>query len=340
MGSSMNGASSTMRMIRGTNTVMIGASAVMQELFRLADRVSPTDASVLITGESGSGKEVVAELIHDRSLRTTGPFIAVNCAAIPAGLIEAELFGYEKGGFAGAARSHAGAFERAQGGTLFLDEITEMPLEAQSRLLRVLEMRKYYRVGGIDELPTDVRIIAAANRGPLEAVAKGQLREDLLYRLAVFPITVPALRDRGDDVVLLANRFLADLNARDRLNKRFSAETRATLNQHIWPGNVRELKNCVERAFILADEIVELAPLIAKGAVPQRPATVNANSDRLEIKVGARIDEVERSLIEVTLLHYRGNKRRAADTLGCSLKTLYNKLHAYAESGHNGLVNS
>jgi DNA-binding NtrC family response regulator len=339
MGSSMNGASSTMRTIRGNNTVILGASAVMQELFKLVDRVSPKDASVLITGEGGSGKEVVAQLIHDRSLRTTGPFVAVNCAAIPAGLIEAELFGYEKGGITGAARSHAGAFERAAGGTLFLDEITEMPLEMQTRLLRVLEIRKYYRVGGIDELPMDVRVIAAANRGPLEAVASGQLREDLLYRLAVFPVTVPALRDRGDDVVLLANRFLADLNARDRMTKRFSPDTRAVLNHHGWPGNVRELKNCVERAYILADEVVELAPLIAKRSVAERTSTVSANSDRLEIKVGARIDEVERSLIEVTLLHYRGNKRRAADTLGCSLKTLYNKLHAYAQSGQHGLVN-
>ena len=349
MGSSMNGAASTMRTIRGTNTVLIGASAVMQELFKLADRVGPTDASVLITGESGSGKEVVAQLIHDRSLRATGPFVAVNCAAIPAGLIEAELFGYEKGSFTGAARSRAGAFERAQGGTLFLDEITDMPLDMQTRLLRVLEMRKYYRVGGVSELPTDVRVIAAANRGPLEAVQHGQLREDLLYRLAVFPVTVPALRDRGDDVVLLANRFLADLNARDRVNKRYSADTRAVLNQHAWPGNVRELKNCVERAFILADEVVELAPLIAKQAAFNPPvadgrsaerATVHTNADRLEIRVGARIDEVERSLIEVTLQHYRGNKRRAADTLGCSLKTLYNKLHTYAQAQHEGLVNS
>ena len=316
-----------------SGSAMLGQSAVMLEVKRLIERVGPTDASVLITGESGSGKELVAQLIHAGSHRANGPFVAINCGAIPAGLIEAELFGYEKGSFTGAGRAHAGVFERAEGGTLFLDEITEMPLDMQTRLLRVLETRKYYRVGGVMELDTDVRVIAASNRCPLKAVQKGQLREDILYRLAVFPVGVPPLRERAEDIVLLAEHFLADLNMRDGTDKQFSAASRSMLTQHYWPGNVRELKNCVERAFILCDEQVELAPLISESKAAEH------QSGRLEIKVGSSIDEVERSLIEATLQHFRGNKRRTADTLGCSLKTLYNKLHVYAQSEQE-LVNT
>ena len=314
-------------------TAMLGTSAVMREVKRLIQRVGPTEASVLITGESGSGKELVAQLIHAGSSRSEGPFVAINCGAIPAGLIEAELFGYEKGSFTGAGRAHAGVFERAEGGTLFLDEITEMPLDMQTRLLRVLETRKYYRVGGVLELDTDVRVIAASNRCPLKAVQKGQLREDILYRLAVFPIGVPPLRERCEDIVLLADHFLGDLNAREATNKRFSEASSNLLTQHNWPGNVRELKNCVERAFILCDADLELAPLISESKAAEH------RSVSLEIKVGSSIDEVERSLIEATLQHFRGNKRRTADTLGCSLKTLYNKLHVYAQTEQE-LVNS
>ena len=314
-------------------TAMLGTSAVMREVKRLIQRVGPTEASVLITGESGSGKELVAQLIHAGSSRSEGPFVAINCGAIPAGLIEAELFGYEKGSFTGAGRAHAGVFERAEGGTLFLDEITEMPLDMQTRLLRVLETRKYYRVGGVLELDTDVRVIAASNRCPLKAVQKGQLREDILYRLAVFPIGVPPLRERCEDIVLLADHFLGDLNAREGTNKRFSEASSNLLTQHNWPGNVRELKNCVERAFILCDADLELAPLISESKAAEH------RSVSLEIKVGSSIDEVERSLIEATLQHFRGNKRRTADTLGCSLKTLYNKLHVYAQTEQE-LVNS
>ena len=192
---------------------LLGTSAAMQEVFRLIERVGPTEASVLLTGESGSGKELAAKSIHDRSLRRGGPFVAINCGAIPAGLIEAELFGYEKGSFTGAVRGHAGVFERADGGTLLLDEVTEMPADMQTRLLRVLESRKFYRVGANTEQSTDVRVIAATNRCPLQAVQSGQLREDLLYRLAVFPIDLPPLRSRGNDVELLAEHFLAELNA-------------------------------------------------------------------------------------------------------------------------------
>src|ERR1700675_219795 len=244
---------------------LLGASPAMLEVFRLIERVGPTEASVLLTGESGSGKELAAQSIHDRSARRGGPFLAINCGAIPAGLIEAELFGYEKGSFTGAVRAHAGVFERAHGGTLLLDEVTEMPLEMQTRLLRVLESRKFYRVGASTEYSCDVRVIAATNRCPLTAVQAGQLREDLLYRLAVFPIDLPPLRSRGDDVELLANHFLSELNAQAMTQKRLSAQARMPLQKNSWPGNVRELKNFIERAFILSDSVLELAPLLHNG---------------------------------------------------------------------------
>jgi DNA-binding NtrC family response regulator len=310
---------------------ILGISAAMQEVFRLIERVGPTEASVLLTGESGSGKELAAQSIHDRSLRRGGPFLAINCGAIPSGLIEAELFGYEKGSFTGAVRGHAGVFERADGGTLLLDEITEMPLDMQTRLLRVIETRKFYRVGASLELSTDVRVIAASNRCPLQAVQSGQLREDLLYRLAVFPIELPPLRSRGNDADLLAEHFLDELNAQAGTHKQLTAHSRMTLKQHSWPGNVRELRNCIERAFILGDQTLELAPLIqSAGTTPK--AADSADERRLEIRVGSRIHDMERSLIEATLDYFHGNKRRAADALGCSLKTLYNKLNGYSQS--------
>jgi two-component system response regulator HydG len=310
---------------------LLGASPAMQEVFRLIERVGPTEASVLLTGESGSGKELAAQSIHECSSRRDGPFIAINCGAIPAGLIEAELFGYEKGSFTGAVRAHAGVFERAQGGTLLLDEVTEMPLDMQTRLLRVLETRKFYRVGASTEFTCDVRVIASTNRCPLQAVQNGQLREDLLYRLAVFPVDMPPLRSRGNDVELLAEHFLAELNAQARTQKRLSALARMRLKQHAWPGNVRELKNCLERAFILGDTVLELAPLIP-GSSARGDGDQTGDPERLNIRVGSRIYDMERSLIEATLDYFKGNKRRAADALGCSLKTLYNKLNGYSQN--------
>ena len=313
---------------------LLGASAAMQEVFRLIERVGPTEASVLLTGESGSGKELAAQSIHECSPRRAKPFIAINCGAIPPGLIEAELFGYEKGSFTGAVRAHAGVFERANGGTLLLDEITEMPAEMQTRLLRVLETRKFYRVGANIEYTCDVRVIAATNRCPLQAVQSGQLREDLLYRVAVFPIDLPPLRSRGADVELLADHFLAELNRQASTQKRLSALARITLKQHSWPGNVRELRNCIERAFILGDTTLEVAPLIPSGAARSGDHAVQTDSTergRLDIRVGSRIHDMERSLIEATLDYFKGNKRRAADALGCSLKTLYNKLNGYSQ---------
>ncbi|GAC1672542.1 MAG: hypothetical protein NVS9B2_20380 [Steroidobacteraceae bacterium] len=309
---------------------LVGASPAMQEVFRLIERVGPTEASVLLTGESGSGKELAARAIHECSARRDGPFVAINCGAVPAGLIEAELFGYAQDFKTGAGRAHGGVFERAEGGTLLLDEVAEMPIDMQARLLRVLETKKFYRAGVNAEFTSDVRVIAATNRCPLQAVQSGQLREDLLYRLAVFPVEMPPLRSRGSDVELLADHFLAVLNSHGGTQKRLSALARMLLKQHSWPGNVRELKNCIERAYILGDTVLDLAPLIPGASLREGPQV--QSGDRLNIRVGSRIHDMERSLIEATLDYFKGNKRRAADALGCSLKTLYNKLNGYSQN--------
>lgn len=311
-----------------SETALIGQSPAIDRVRALVTRVAPTEASVLLVGESGSGKELVAKSIHDQSLRSQGPFLAVNCGALPPTLIEAELFGYEKGSFTGAARMHQGLFERANKGTLFLDEITEMPAEMQTRLLRVVETQKLFRVGGTTQVSTDVRIIAATNRCPAQAVRDGALREDLLYRLSVFPIELPPLRQRGQDISMLADHFLAQLNTAYGACKRLSGSALSSLHKHNWPGNVRELRNVIERAFILADEELEIDAL----ELAQAPAHSGANGDGgdgLVVPIGTTLAGVEQALIEATLTHCRGNKRRAAITLGCSQKTLYNKLNLY-----------
>jgi DNA-binding NtrC family response regulator len=309
---------------------LLGRAPAMKQVFTLIQRVAPTEATVMIMGESGSGKEVVAECIHMLSHRAQGPLVAINCGSIPASLIEAELFGYEKGSFTGASRSHAGVFERATGGTLFLDEVTEMPLDMQTRLLRVLETGRFYRVGGTQEIKTDIRVVAATNRNVMEAVANRQLREDLMYRLAVFPLHVPPLRERAGDVPLLSGHFLALLNRSNGTSKQFSTAFSDALRAYRWSGNVRELKNMIERSFILADDILDVdltlsMPTRAPDPVEQRPAG-------LHVPLGSRLDEAERSLIEVTLDYCEGDKRKAAAVLGCSLKTLYNKLNSYARA--------
>jgi DNA-binding NtrC family response regulator len=300
---------------------LFGGSAAMQDVYRRIDKVAPTSVTVLVTGESGSGKELVARTIHDRSERAGAPFVAVNCGAIPGNLIEAELFGYEKGAFTGAARQHRGCFERAEGGTLFLDEVTEMAPEMQVRLLRVLETGRYTRVGGEEELRARARIIGATNRDPHQAVQDGQLREDLMYRLAVFPIALPALRERDGDAELLAEHFLRQFNDAEGSDKAFSRQAIATIRTHRWPGNVRELKNAVQRAFILADDEVELdfAGLACGAPV----------GDCLQVPIGTSLAEMERRAIYATLDLCDGNKRRCAEMLGVSLKTLYNRLTEY-----------
>ena len=305
--------------------MLYGSSAPMLKVYNLIERVAQTDATVLIVGESGSGKELVANSIHRMSPRSKQPFVAVNCGAIPATLIEAELFGYEKGAFTGAAKTHRGYLERASAGTLFLDEITEMPPEMQVRLLRVLETGTYCRVGGDQEIRAEARIIAATNRDPATAVADNHLREDLMYRLAVFPINLPPLRARGDDVELLALHFLASLNHESATDKVFSTASLSLLRTHPWPGNVRELKNCVQRAFILADDEVELKELA--------PVTRPSLSDEscLRFTIGTPLAVMEKKTIFATLEHCSGNKRRAAEVLGVSLKTLYNRLAEYSQ---------
>jgi DNA-binding NtrC family response regulator len=313
---------------------LLGRSAAMKQVFALIQRVAPTEATVMTMGESGSGKELVAECIHMLSHRAQGPLVAINCGSIPASLIEAELFGYEKGSFTGASRSHAGVFERATGGTLFLDEVTEMPLDMQTRLLRVLETGRFYRVGGTQEIKTDIRVIAATNRNVTEAVANRQLREDLMYRLAVFPLHIPPLRERAGDVPLLAEHFLAVLNRVNGSSKQFSPSFAAALRTYRWSGNVRELKNSIERSFILADDVLEVDQALS---MPPRAEVVDeARPAGLHVPLGSRLDEAERSLIEVTLDYCEGDKRRAAAVLGCSLKTLYNKLNSYARERADG----
>jgi DNA-binding NtrC family response regulator len=311
---------------------LVGESGAMTRVRALVDRVAATDASVLLIGESGTGKEVVAQALHAGSLRAEGEFRAVNCGAIPATLMEAELFGFEKGSFTGATRTHDGIVGQAHGGTLFLDEITEMPMDTQPPLLRFLETRRYFRVGGTRELSTDVRVVAATNRSPVSAVRENRLREDLYYRLAAFPIELPPLRDRGDDVVELAELFLGRLNADAGTAKRFSAGSLDAARRHSWPGNVRELKHAVECAFILGDCVVDLcAALRFSPDLPARAPLPQDVGDALCVRIGSRLADVERWLIEATLHRFAGNKRRTADVLGCSVKTLYNKLNRYAQ---------
>ncbi|MHB8623968.1 MAG: sigma-54-dependent transcriptional regulator [Sulfuricaulis sp.] len=303
---------------------LLGTSDAMQKVYDQIERVAPTAVAVFITGESGTGKELVARTLHDLSRRHKQPFIAVNCGAISPQLIESELFGHEKGSFTGALYERKGHFERASGGTLFLDEITEMPIELQVKLLRVLEEGTFMRVGAGREIEVDVRIIAATNRAPEEAVADGKLREDLLYRLQVFPLQLPPLRERENDAELLAKHFLEELNQVEHSKKVFAPGVLELLKGYHWPGNVRELKNIIHRAYIMADEVIQLNLLPT--------ATEKAEEPRgpfFQVRVGSTITEMERRLIMATLQQCGGNREKAAEMLGISLKTLYNRLREY-----------
>lgn len=308
---------------------ILGNSPVMRRLYDQLARVAPTSASVLLIGESGTGKEVVAQTIHDLSRRKRQPFLPLNCGAVSPQLVESELFGHEKGSFTGADRQHQGFFERANRGTLFLDEVTEMRPDLQVKLLRVLETGSFMRVGTNESIATDVRLIAATNRPPEKAVAEGRLREDLYHRLNVFPILLPPLRERGTDIELLAEHFLAELNEQERVSKRFSPEAITSLYAHSWPGNVRELKNYVHRAFILADDVIQadLAP---------ETFLQSSHSPVLTIRIGTPLEEVNRRVMEATLLECGNVKRTAAEVLGISLKTLYNRLAAYKSDKGEG----
>jgi DNA-binding NtrC family response regulator len=309
---------------------LVGSSRRMQELFRLIEMVSPSTASVLITGESGTGKELVARTIHSLSNRKAKPFVAINCAAIPETLIESEIFGHEKGAFTGALERRTGCFELAEGGTLLLDEIGEMPIATQAKLLRVLEDRRLRRLGSKTETAVDVRVLAATNKVPEEAVARGQLRNDLFYRLNVFNIHMPPLREHKEDVPDLVRALLQDMNEKHgRSVATVSDAVMAAFQAHAWPGNVRELRNTLERAVIVcAGPVIEpkhLPPGFGQ-ALPRAPVQ-EANAVRLG--VGTTVDEAERLLILKTLEATHNNKTRAAEILGISLKTLHNKLKEY-----------
>jgi len=309
----------------------------MQETFRLVEMVAPSTASVLITGESGTGKELLARTIHELSPRKPKPFIPINCAAIPETLIESEVFGHEKGAFTGALERRVGCFELAEGGTLLLDEIGEMPVATQAKLLRVLEDRKLRRLGSKIETTVDVRVLAATNKVPEEAVASGQLRNDLYYRLNVFNIHMPPLREHKEDIPELVRALLQELNAKHGRNVQMVSE--AVMNQfqaYSWPGNIRELRNSLERAAIVCDSsVVETKHLpLGFGHVPLRPAVHDPNA--LHLGVGTTVEEAERLLILKTLESTNNNKTRAAEILGISLKTLHNKLKEYGAAASPG----
>ena len=323
---------------------MTGESRAMQAVFALIQQVAPSRAAVLITGESGTGKELAARAIHSLSPRRGGPFVAINCAALPDTLIESELFGHEKGAFTGALERRAGCFELAQNGTVLLDEIGDMPIGTQAKLLRVLEDQRVRRLGGKTEIQLDVRVIASTN-SPLEAaIREGKFREDLYYRLNVFPVALPPLRDRREDIPLLVSTLLTDLNRKHGTRVTDVARNvAAALRAYHWPGNVRELRNVVERASIVAGEgtirMEHLPPAFGSGgsaaravfepAAPVEHAGAALNRDELRIPVGYTIEQTERALIELTLDHTKNNKTRAAEILGISQKTLFNKLREY-----------
>ncbi|NIE66232.1 sigma-54 dependent transcriptional regulator [Burkholderia sp. Ax-1719] len=313
--------------------LMLGNSPAMQDVYDQISRVAVTPASVMLVGESGTGKEVAAQTIHQLSLRRKHEFLAVNCGAISPNLIESEMFGHERGSFTGADRQHKGYFERANGGTLFLDEITEMPIELQVKLLRVLETGMFMRVGTTKEIETDVRLIAATNRDPEQAVADGKLRLDLYHRLNVFPINLPPLRERGKDVELLAQAFLDELNERHGTKKQFPAAVREMLATYPWPGNVRELKNYVQRAHIMAGNEGDLTAAVPLQISLSKPVAGTA----VTIPFGTSLADADRQLILATLEQCGGVKTRAAEILGISLKTLYNRLVEYGnETGGGG----
>ncbi len=306
---------------------LVGKSESMKRVYEQIARVAGTSVTVFITGESGTGKELVARTVHDLSRRRSRPFLAVNCGAISPNLIESEIFGHEKGSFTGADRQHQGFFERAHGGTLFLDEITEMPPALQVKLLRVLETGTFMRVGSTTPQETDVRVIAASNRDPQQAVTAGELRADLFYRLNVFPIELPPLRQRPDDLPLLVGHFLQDLGQREGSFKRASVAAIERLSRYRWPGNVRELRNVLQRAYVMTagDEIDD--QWLPRDVLAEPAAASPSGS--LHVMVGTPLADVERRVILATLEHYGHQKERTAAALGVSLKTLYNRLKEY-----------
>ncbi|MBB5344200.1 sigma-54-dependent transcriptional regulator [Tunturibacter empetritectus] len=350
----------TGRQLRDTGVLgpMVGSSPQMVDIFAMIERIAPSNVSVLVTGESGTGKELVARALHDLSARRLKPFVAVNCAAIPETLIESEIFGHEKGAFTGALERRAGCFELAEEGTLLLDEIGEMPMATQAKLLRVLEDRKLRRLGSKIETPVDVRVVAATNKDPEKAVSSGELRGDLYYRLNVFNIQMPPLRDHLMDVSAIAEKMIDDMNERHHCTVAGLKDSLMTrLESYKWPGNVRELRNTIERAVILAGSgmlgIEHLPPHFGEpgfapppnrvGGVESVVAAAHAaqfedgqrrldESNSVRVEVGTTVDEAERQLILKTLVATHNNKTKAAEILGISSKTLQNKLKEYSNA--------
>src|SRR5947207_5204568 len=322
----------TRRKLRDAGSLgsLVGPSKKMQEIFRLIEMVAPSTASVLITGASGTGKELVARTIHDLSPRKDRPFVAINCAAIPETLIESEIFGHEKGAFTGALERRTGCFELAEGGTILLDEIGEMPVATQAKLLRVLEDHKLRRLGSKVETPVDVRVLAATNKVPEDAVARGEIRSDLYYRLNVFNIHMPPLREHKEDIPDLVQLLLSEMNTKH--SRKVSAVSEAVLNlfnAYSWPGNVREMRNTLERAVIVCDGAVIETRHLPPGFGQTTVRTSPEDPDAVRLGVGTTVEEAERLLILKTLAATSNNKTRAAEILGISLKTLHNKLKEY-----------
>jgi DNA-binding NtrC family response regulator len=326
---------------QGVLAELVGRSSKMQEVFSLIRQVAPSKAAVLITGESGTGKELVARAVHSLSPRAGGPFVAINCAAMPETLMESELFGHEKGAFTGALERRAGCFELAQNGTLLLDEIGDMPIATQAKLLRVLEDSHVRRLGGKSEILVDVRVIASTNKVLEEALKKGELREDLYYRLNVFHIALPPLRERMDDLPVLAEALLRDLNKKHGTRVvDMTPDVLEQLERYSWPGNIRELRNALERAVILAGEgtisLDHLPSNFNTSAALMAKHDSDGDPTQVRLRVGTTISEAEKVLIQRTLVHTKNNKTRAAEILGISLKTLHNKLKEYGSADSEG----
>jgi DNA-binding NtrC family response regulator len=325
----------TRRKLRDAGSLgsLVGSSKKMQEIFHLIEMVSPSTASVLITGASGTGKELVARTIHELSPRRNKPFVPINCAAIPETLIESEIFGHEKGAFTGALERRTGCFELAEGGTLLLDEIGEMPVATQAKLLRVLEDRKLRRLGSKSETEVDVRVLAATNKVPEEAVARGELRNDLYYRLNVFNIQMPLLREHKEDIPALVDSILKEMSAKHGRKAVVVSEAVLHLFQnHSWPGNVREVRNTLERAVIVCDGAVIETKHLPPGFGQTLMPTSADDADAVHLGVGTTVEEAEKLLILKTLEATNNNKTKAADILGISLKTLHNKLKEYGSA--------
>jgi len=311
---------------------IIGNSGQMRQLLDLVRQVGPTSGRVLIQGESGTGKELVARALHLRSERRDKPFVAINLAAIPESLVEAELFGHEKGAFTGADRRKPGRFEQADGGTLFLDEVGEMPLHLQPKILRAIQEREFYRVGGTDPVRVDVRIVACTNRRLDDEVKAGRFREDLFYRLNVISLTIPPLRDRREDVPLLAQHFVDKFNrVNNKTVKGITRDAMGLLGDYAWPGNVRELENVIERAVILCT-----SGMIDRGDLPDTCTGGGGTDAWIRIRMGTPLDQVERLVIEETLKWTKGDKKLAAGVLNTSLRTIYRRLTEYDQAGLGG----